>query len=344
YQIVTTQRENLAVQPVAITGLALARGRTVARSSAMAKQTVDFEFITGLKRPIFRNARLRGSWDSNGRFSTTWTESPMQEDVGADGCPRFRASVSLDLADQHQTFKWGVVLDGPQGSNFWGIPTELQDANSVDRYRQFRLTASPTRIERFFFTCGRRLGANKDFAPGSANAGVRFAVWSPNARSVDVVFGDPARGYITDSGAGIDAARPVVTLTRGGDGIWEGSAGGGFDSFRSAPYMFRIVNAQGTVRFRTDIFSRSQIGRGTINPAKASWPGTIDTLDGTVSCSVVIDPDVVRRNFASTPPGGQPDLIPADEFWSSEFTPGVPVRTRLEDLIIYELHVGSLGF
>ena len=30
-----------------------------------------------------------------------------------------------------------------------------------------------------------------------------------------------------------------------------------------------------------------------------SWTGTVDTLDGTVSCSVVIDPDVVRRTFQS---------------------------------------------
>ena len=60
--------------------------------------------------------------------------------------------------------------------------------------------------------------------------------------------------------------------------------------------MYRIVNAQGRTVYRTDIFSRSQIGRGAINPVdRTTWPGTADTLDGTVSCSVVIDPDVVRR-------------------------------------------------
>ena len=41
----------------------------------------------------------------------------------------------------------------------------------------------------------------------------------------------------------------------------------------------------------------------------AAWPGTPETLDGTVSCSVVIDPDVVRRTFE--PPlarrAGRPD-------------------------------------
>ena len=48
----------------------------------MAMQKVEFQFITGLKRAIFRNARLRGSWDGSGRYSDDWTESPMQEEVG----------------------------------------------------------------------------------------------------------------------------------------------------------------------------------------------------------------------------------------------------------------------
>jgi hypothetical protein len=33
----------------------------------MAVQKVEFQFITGLKRSIFRNPRLRGSWDGNGK-------------------------------------------------------------------------------------------------------------------------------------------------------------------------------------------------------------------------------------------------------------------------------------
>ena len=108
--------------------------------------------------------------------------------------------------------------------------------------------------------------------------------------------------------------------------------------------MYRIKNAQGQTVYRTDIYSRSQIGKGDKNPAKTDWPGTLETLDGTVSCSVIIDPDLVRRDFESTPPGVQPDLISAEEFWATEFTSGLPVPTRIEDLVIYELHVGSLGF
>ena len=52
----------------------------------------------------------------------------------------------------------------------------------------------------------------------------------------------------------------------------------------------------------------------------------------------------MRRGFSSTPPGAQPDLIPAEEFWSTEFTPGLPVPANVADLVVYELHVGSLGF
>jgi 1,4-alpha-glucan branching enzyme len=310
----------------------------------VAIQTVEFQFITGLKRAVFRNSRLRGSWDGNGRYSDDWTESPMQEEVGEDGCPIFTASISLDLADQDKTFKWGVVLDGPQGSNFWGIPTEVQDVNSVERHRQFRLNGrGAPQVERYYFTYGRRLGANKHFAAGSAIPGLRFTVWAPNARGVEVVFGTPANGYIANDGTGVGPTQPVVALSRLADGIWEGGPQGDFETFKSLPYMYRIVNAQGQTVYRTDIFSRSQIGRGNINPVKANWPGTVDTLDGTVSCSVVIDPDVVRRGFESTPPGEEPDLIPAEEFWATEFHLGLPVPTRLEDLVIYELHIGSLG-
>ena len=106
----------------------------------MNTQKVEFQFITGLKRAIFRNARLRGSWDGSGRYSDNWTEVPMLEEIGIQGCPIFKASVTLDLSDQDKIFKWGVVLDGPQGANFWGIPTEVQDINSTERYRQFRLS------------------------------------------------------------------------------------------------------------------------------------------------------------------------------------------------------------
>ena len=265
----------------------------------MPTQNVEFQFITGLKRAIFQNGRLRGSWNGNGRYSADWTESPMQDAIGEDGCPIFKASISLDLADQDKMFRWGVAVNGPQGNNLWGIPTEIQDMNSAERFRQFRLTGGGTsQVERYYFTYGRRLGANKHFATGTSNPGLLFAVWAPNAQSVQVVFGKPANGFIANDGTGIDSTQPVVALLRAADGIWQGGPSGDFEHFKSLPYMYRIVNADGQTVYRTDIFSRSQIGRGGIsplNPITGSWTGTVDTLDGTVSCSVVIDPDVVPK-------------------------------------------------
>src|SRR5262249_41653730 len=101
----------------------------------MPTHAVEFWFMVGLQRPLFRNARLVGSWDANGRYSDTWSERPMQETTGTDGCPAFTASVLLDTTDQARTFKWGVTLDGPQDVSFWGIPTEVKDINSTERYR-----------------------------------------------------------------------------------------------------------------------------------------------------------------------------------------------------------------
>jgi 1,4-alpha-glucan branching enzyme len=109
----------------------------------MAIQLVEFRYYTGLKRAIFRQPILRGSWDAAGRHADVWTDRPMEEAIGEDGCPMFRATVALDLADVGRTFQWGVALDGPQGSHFWGIPTELSAAAPPRRYREFTLGAVP---------------------------------------------------------------------------------------------------------------------------------------------------------------------------------------------------------
>jgi len=91
---------------------------------------VRFTYLTGLKRSIFRNARLRGSWDAGGRYTDRWTERPMQEIVAEDGCPAFTATVRLHEAGASAVFRWGVALDGPEGAGLWGIPTETPDPNA----------------------------------------------------------------------------------------------------------------------------------------------------------------------------------------------------------------------
>src|ERR1041385_8442340 len=93
--------------------------------------------------------------------------------------------------------------------NLWGIPTEVNDMNSTQRYREFQLAAGGPHEQDFYFTYARRLGARKVFAGGSAAPGLRFWVWAPTAHAVEVVFGRRDNGYIADDGDGIDPARPV---------------------------------------------------------------------------------------------------------------------------------------
>ncbi|HEY0021023.1 MAG TPA: alpha-amylase family glycosyl hydrolase [Longimicrobium sp.] len=302
---------------------------------------VRFTYLTGLKRPLFHNARLRGSWDANGRYAGDWTDRPMQAVTAEDGCPAFTATVQLDESGIGQVFRWGVALDGPAGAGVWAIPTETPHTDEQRRYREFTLDGAAGRHERFHLTYSRWLGAQKHHAEGQAPA-LRFAVWAPNAGAADVVFSAPTHGYVADDGSGIDPAMPVIPLHRRAEGIWESDPVADFAAFTGAPYMFRIRNAQGQTVYRTDLHSRWQIGRGDVDPARAPWNGDPHVLDGGVSCSVVIDQDVVRQEFepAATPPA----LMSDDDFWAGEFTPGRPVPTRVEDLVIYELHIGSLGF
>src|SRR2546428_4336529 len=292
----------------------------------MAKVAVRFRYFTGLKRRIFRNARLTGSWDGAGRFSQVWSETPMSAGTAEDGCPCFTATVRLDEAELGTRFRWGVRLDGPGAANVWGIPTEVNDMRSGERFREFELTAAPeSRQQEFYFTYARRLGARKVFSHAGAAPGLRFAVWAPNALAVEVVFARTANGYVADDGDGIDPARPVLALTKGADGIWQSAVLPGFAAFEGVPYMYRMKNAQGETVYRTDIFSRNQIGRGGIDPGGQHFAGTPATLEGSKSCSLVQSVDTEA------------------EVWAHEVTPGVTVPSRIEDLIVYELHVNALG-
>jgi 1,4-alpha-glucan branching enzyme len=36
--------------------------------------------------------------------------------------------------------------------------------------------------------------------------------------------------------------------------------------------------------------------------------------------------------------------MPADVFWADEFSADHPLATKLADLVVYELHVGALGY
>src|SRR5690348_4951119 len=107
----------------------------------MATLAVEFRYLTGLTREIFRNARLVGSWNGAGRLSEVWSETPMTPRLAEDGCPCFTATVVLDEADLGTRFRWGVRVDCPGMANVWGIPTEVNDTRSAERFREFELTA-----------------------------------------------------------------------------------------------------------------------------------------------------------------------------------------------------------
>src|SRR5438552_723996 len=208
----------------------------------MATVVVDFRYLTGLKRDIFREARLQGSWDGNGRFSPGWSEIPMASMVAEDGCPAFTATAQFDQSEIGKTFQWSVRLSTPRVADVSGIPTEVNDGSSTDRVRGFRLRAgaSTRQVEEYYFTYARRLGARKIFPPdGTGEAGLRFALWAPNAQSAEVVFGNPASGYIADDGDGIDPTRQPLLMTRDDNGIWQTPIIADFASFDGLPYMYR---------------------------------------------------------------------------------------------------------
>jgi 1,4-alpha-glucan branching enzyme len=232
---------------------------------------VHFTYFTGLARDLFRNARLKGSWDAQGNYSADWTERSMTEITAPDGCPAFTATVQFADGEVGRRFRWGVTFDGPAGANLWGITTEIGDKDSLERFREFGLQpAGNNPNQHFYFTYCQRLGAGKFFTANSVVADIKFSAWAPNARKMEVVFSDPAHGYVADDDTGIDAAMPVIALHPAGRGIWESEPVNDFSRFIGRPYMFRIENADGNKRYRTDIYSRWQIGRGSEDPRLAN--------------------------------------------------------------------------
>jgi 1,4-alpha-glucan branching enzyme len=320
----------------------------------MAQIPVSFTFHSGIKRKLFQNVRLSGSWDTNGLFSNQWTQVPMAMAQDGTGCDAFSASVAMDSSQAGTVFQWGVFADLPGAPNSWVIVTEVMDPNSNQTTRSFVLDATGSPQD-YWFAVGRRLGAQKYIPASAANAGLQFTVWAPYAQDVEVVFApfSPAAavptGYIADDGTGIDPAASVIPMTaQGQTGIWQTdiNAAPGLADFSTnlnRLYMYRVTNEQGAKTYKVDIFSRNQVGRGDANPNGGPYAGSYLDLDGTISCSVVSDPDLVTRDFNDNGIVKQ-SLIPADEFWANEFTLEKPLPQTIEELVIYELHVGSLGF
>ena len=69
-----------------------------------------------------------------------------------------------------------------------GIPSEIAQSASRERYRVFDLRTGG-QTERYYFSYCRRLGANKLFIVGQTEPAIRFSVWAPNAQAVELVLG-----------------------------------------------------------------------------------------------------------------------------------------------------------
>ncbi len=317
----------------------------------MALIPVHFEYLTGLRRPLLVGARLSGNWNAQGMAADQWSSVPMQAFTADDGCPAFRATVQFDDSQIGRAFQWGVSVSTRDNPDVWGIPTEVSDAASTVRNRSFTLAGAGQTV-RYYLTHCRRLGANKVVVDPQAQPGIRFAVWAPNARNVELVRGEAAGGYIWNDGRGITATIP---MHRGEDGIWstdaaDSAALADFSAFDHTPYMFRITKDNGQVAYRTDLYSRCQLGSGRVNPETnpQGWSGRRQDLDGTKSCSVVIDPERVVQPFRELDAQGQPvwpetQWQTDQDFWADEFTANRPMPTRVDDLVIYEMHVDGLG-
>src|SRR5262249_15305293 len=155
----------------------------------------------------------------------------------------------------------------------WGIPTEVNLADSGERTRAFTLKAGGQR-EDFYLTYLRCLGANKqNSAQAGGEPGIRFAVWAPNARAVELVFANLAHGYVADDRTGaINAPGEFPMSKDAASGIWsiDSSTHPALGTFASrdhrAFYMFQITRDDGSRVLRTDLYSRCQVGRGEVDP------------------------------------------------------------------------------
>lgn len=311
----------------------------------MSQIKVVFEYYTGVKKNLFRHVRLMGSWNPDGHYSDRWRTVSMKPFQANDGCPAFRAEVFLNKSQVGTEFFWGVLVDVPGRANIWGIMTEDGPLEEAALHRSFKLEKSGS-VESYWITHCRRLGANKHYLADSDMPALRFSVWAPHAQKVETVVGaEDCEGYIWNNGRGIGR---VFTMTMDDNDIWNTDPAepdlADFNKWVHQPYMFRITREDGSVAYRTDLYSRHQIGNGGGDPEKTEWSGRFEDLDGTKSCSLVVDPEMVINDFRNLHFMGARDLneLGDYEFWAQEFDPLRPLPNRVEDMVIYEMHIGGL--
>ncbi len=300
--------------------------------------TITFEYRTGVAREMVWNARLTGSWTREGTYSEEWTSLPMQPVEGVVGA--FTAEMRFPDTEKGKTFRWGVLVDTPRRRDVWSILAEDGPQESPEFKRGFTLGESETE-QHAWVTPHRSLGACR-----RGDGGIRFSVWAPSAQKVELaVAGEDCGGYIWNDGRGVKETFPMSSNP---EGIWSTApdepAMADFSAWVGKPYMYKMTREDGSVAFRTDLFSLAQAGTGGSNPEAeegGGWSGRASDLDCTKSCSLVVDPD--RVNNRAGEPGQEPEWVSAAEFWKDEFDRLRPVPTSLQDLVIYEMQISGLG-
>lgn len=337
----------------------------------MTVHNVEFIYYPGVFGNQFLSTRatLEGSWDARGLYSDDWSSVDMQNEESADGGRCFRAQVAIHDNQTGREFRWGVRFhDQDSGESTWAIASEVKSTESRGRYCSFVFQARD-RIEEYRLTLHRYLGANK-FRKSNGEWGTCFRLWAPNAISVELVFGslsrldDPRHAevtpgvslareniagcYIADNGDGISHVLNAIPMMRLDNGVWETSESQAelqdLSMLQHKLYMYRVKRDDGSVVYRTDLYSRCQAGSGADDPNGSAYDGAASKLAGRISCSVTVDPERVVGPF-NVPVWPEPenDYVDVVTFWNDEFG-AKPVPRRVQDLIIYELHLGALGF
>ena len=291
----------------------------------MASLAVKFRYLTGLKRRIFTGATaLRKLGQLRGGIRKTWTQTPMIPGRAEDGCPCFTATVALDDSGVGTAFRWGVTVDGPQGANVWGIPTEVNDMNSAERYREFTLTSDAApRSEDFYLTYARRLGARKYFTDGATDARPPFLGVGAEREG--------GRGRLRLAEDGLhrrrrrrdrSAAAPDPAVPRELTGSGSARSSPGSTATTAGPTCIGSPTRRARP-FTAPTCSRAIKSAEGVSTRKAAiTPATPSTLDGTKGCSLVRGLDS-RRPGLREPGRRAPAGIPILGRASSR--PGSPV-------------------
>jgi 1,4-alpha-glucan branching enzyme len=337
---------------------------------------VQFNYLSGIlvDDVLISSAQLQGSWDRLGSFTESFSTVEMHPYISEDGCQSFTANVQFAESEEGKTFRWTVLLE-IDGQQRLGITEEVNSGDSKENIRSFQLLSASgeNQTEIYRLNWSRHLGAQKLMIPGEQEPRIQFAVWAPNAQQVEVIMVDlwmdgqevsaidpnaipalrtmPAEqvcgGYVSDTGEGVVNNWQPLAMIRDNEGVWRTEANDpaaqSFRRFEHCSYLYRVTRDDGSVAYRSDLYSRCQIGFGTVKPV-GRYTGRTQDLDGTVSGSVVKDPDKICQFFDE-------EVYPeqhwqsASEFWlSADATPLPPRPNRLEDLVIYEIHIGALGF